>query len=151
MIFVEETFDEAFDDIQRLLKLHKEEVGMFGTDIPLAPDWVLYKNLAKMGVLNIITMRKQGKLIGYYISFITRHLHYDFKMSSNDILYIEKKYRGHAMSFFRFIQKHLKSKGIKIMSFSIKPILDFRKVAEYLGFELLEYNYFKRLDKWQEQ
>ena len=151
MIFAEETFKEVFEEIQELLKKHKEEIGMFGKDIELDPDWEMYKTLAEAGILNIITMRMRGHLLGYYISFIVRHLHYNVKVSSNDILYIEKGYRGHALSFFKYIQKNLKVKGIIIMSFNIKPIVDFRTVAEYLGFELLEYTYFKRLDKWQEQ
>jgi hypothetical protein len=143
--YQQESFDTVIDDIQGLLELHKNELCMFGEDIELNPNWSKYKELDKIGILNIITMRKNGILIGYYISIIFRHLHYNFTISCNDILYIVKKYRGHAMTFFRFIQKHLEDRGVKVMSFNIKPILDFRNVAEYLGFELLEYTYFKRL------
>lgn len=149
--YQQESFNSIINEIQDLLELHKEELCMFGEDIELSPSWSKYKELDEIGILNIITMRKDDQLIGYYISIIFRHLHYNFTISCNDILYIVKQYRGHAVAFFRFIQKYLKSKGVKVMSFSIKPILDFRNVAEYLGFELLEYTYFKRLDKWQEQ
>lgn len=150
MTFQEESYDEIYNDLQPLIKHQKGETGMFD-DIKLDPNWIMFKKLYEVGFLSILTIRKDKQLLGYYISFISRHPHYDMLVSENTLLYIVPKYRGVALKFFRFVQKHLKDKGVALMVYSIKEAKDFTPLAKRLGHELLEYKYFMRLDKWEKQ
>jgi len=147
MIFNVEDLIQIKDEIYPLLEENKKEVCVFGEDIPLDPDWSKYEVLNKAGILHTLTARSKGRLVGYYLAVVTRHLHYNFLMSDNDVLYMAPEARGIlAVEFFKFVENYMREFGVKIMSFSIKPHVDFRGMAEYLGFNLMEYIYMKRLN-----
>ena len=133
-----------FKTLMALLNDHKDELCLFPGAV-LQPDWRVYEQLSDMGKLVVITLRKDGEIIGYTINVLQRHMHYPFLYAVNDILYIKPGLRGHGIRLIKFTEKTLKEKGASFFTFSIKPHVDFRQVAEKLGYNLLEYQYFRRL------
>lgn len=94
-----ETIAVAWDTVDRLLgdgleemcALHYEEVAVDKSDIPLAPDWDEYRFLEKRGKLPWLSVRRQGRLIGYASYFIGFGLHYKLtKSGQNDLMFIER-------------------------------------------------------------
>jgi hypothetical protein len=151
MTFTRERLSEVQHDLDVLLPLHKDEVCMFGEDIVLDPDWQKYYTFDKLNMLHILTWREHGELVGYYITVVYRHLHYDFLVADNDVLFVHPKYRGpDVIKFFRYVDFYLKDLGCKVAITTVKPTIDYRPLAEFLGYKLLEYKYFKRMDKWPE-
>ena len=136
----------ALHSVDELLQIHKDEVNRFGDDIELDPDWKRYHILAELGILHIVTARDDlDETVGYCCTILTRHLHYDFKIAVNDIIFLTKPYRGYAIKLLRFVEDCLKRKGVNIHSIAIKPHLDFSPVVKRMGYELLEYQYFRRI------
>ena len=134
----------VFKELDGILQKHKEELCLF-PDTVLAPDWNVYRKLSRIGKLIVITARQENEIVGYTINIIQRHMHYPFLYGVNDILYMEPELRGHGIRLIKFTEKTLKEKGVSFFSLSIKPHVDFRKVVEKLGYNLLEYQYFRRL------
>lgn len=132
------------EQAEYLFKDHKEEVCLFG-DVALKPAWERYKNLEKLGQLAFISARKNNKIVGYTVNIVTRHLHYDFIMAVNDAIYLQKPYRGYGIRLLKATERLLKNVGAEFFSISVKPHVDYRPVLEKLGYNLLEYEYFRRL------
>ena len=121
-------------------------MSKFGDDIFLSPNWIMYEKLTQLGRFHAVTARKEDKtIVGYCSTIIARHLHYDFTMGVNDIIYLEPEYRGYGMKLIRFVDECLKRKGVKFVTIAIKPHLDFSPVVKRLGYELLESQYFRRI------
>ena len=135
---------DIFDEIATLLDAHKEELCLFD-NVKLNPKWEQYRRMADMGMLHVVFARDDGVLIGYVVNFIIDHMHYDFKMAANDILYMKPDYRGHGIRLIRFTEKCLKLRGVDIYTISIKPHVDFSPVLERFGYKHLESNYWRRL------
>jgi hypothetical protein len=132
-----ETFDQVVPDIHELIKLHYDEIALHKEAIPLDPDWDRYKNLENLDMLFIATVRDEGKLVGYSVFFITRHMHYNSTlMASNDILYLHPDYR-HGMSgikLIKFSESQLKKLNVTKVLWHIKFQKDFRKILYRMGY-----------------
>jgi hypothetical protein len=134
----------VFKELNDLLQDHKDEVCVF-PGVQLIPDWDTYAKLSDSGNLCVVTAKEDGVIVGYTINVISRHLHYPFLMAVNDIIYFKPEYRGHGLTLIRRTQQEVKLKGARFFSISVKPHIDFRPVLERMGYELLEYQYFRRL------
>lgn len=136
---------DHFSEIATLLDAHKEELCLFD-NVELAPKWDKYKMMADMNMLHAVFARTEtGELVGYTVEFVIEHMHYDFKMATNDILYLKPKYRGHGIRLIKFTENSLKKIGVDIYVMSIKPHVDFSQVIERFGYQHLESNYWRRL------
>ena len=144
--FVEADPTRVFKQIERLLQRHMDEVCMFGDDCMLAPDWVKYRQLSDMGMLNIVSARNEdGDMVGYCSDFIIRHMHYAFVMASNDAIYLLPEHRGVGGKLIKFVEKCLTDKGVRFYSIAIKPQIDFSPIVKRMGYKLMESHYYRRL------
>lgn len=91
-----EKFSDCYIEMQSLNKQHYEEVSAHkkhGFD--LRPDYQRYFIEQDKGGLLYITLRCKGELLGYWIGFIQRDLHYlDCNLCFQDIFFISLKARG---------------------------------------------------------
>ena len=140
--FQEETYSDVIEEIKPLLKLQWEEVCIFDKErISLKPNWKGYQLLADTKILHIITARDNQKLIGYYVSIITPHIHYmDVLVAENDIVYLDKKYRKGLTGYklIKFAVEQLKLK-VQIIILGMKAKQSFMPLAQRLGFKLADY------------
>lgn len=136
--YQEEKHSDVIDEIKPLLKLHWEEIGVFNK---LNPNWEWYQILEDKKVLHIITARDDQKLIGYYISIISPHIHYaNILIAENDILYLHKNYRKGLTGYklIKFAIEQLKTK-VQAIILSMKAEQSFMPLAQRLGFKLTDY------------
>lgn len=141
-----ETLDECLEETKPIFKKHYEEIAMYRDRIPLSPDYDKYYSLEEAGILHIITVRDCGKLIGYFWSIISPHLHYSTTISAvNDILYIDKKYRdkGIGQKMFEFAEEKLKELGVQTLAIHMKTSLPFDSLCVGMGYDYAERNYTK--------
>lgn len=91
-----ELFKNCYKEMMQLNKEHYEEISAHKKrNIPLNPEYERYFNLEDEGKLIYITLRHKGELMGYYIAFLMRDLHYkDCLRSFQDIFFISLKARG---------------------------------------------------------
>ena len=140
--YQEEKYFDIKEEIKPLLKLQWEEIGIFDKEqVSLNPNWDWYQILADKKNLHIITVRDEQKLIGYYISIITPHIHYkNTLIAENDILYLYKDYRKGLTGYklIKFAIEQLKVK-VQVIILSMKAKQSFFPLANRLGFKLTDY------------
>ena len=147
--FKVERLTDIIDELKPLLEQHWQEIAGYKDQFPLNPDYDKYRAMDSAGLVHAVTVREDGALIGYYISFVLRHLHYqDCLVAMNDILFIRKD-RRHGMTgsrMIRFAEKMLKEIGVNRMIMHVKVHHDFGRMLVKMGFTETEKNYEKLLN-----
>jgi GNAT superfamily N-acetyltransferase len=141
-----ETLNECLEELKPLLHKHYEEIAMYRDRIEFDPDYDAYYRLEEAGALHMVTVRDDGNIIGYYVSFIHHNLHYrQDKFAVNDILYVDEAYRGGTVAYkmLRYAEKALKDIGVSVMTIHMKTEFPFERLCEALGMDKAEYLYTK--------
>ena len=141
---VEKITEEFVEESRSLLEDHWEEIAMYKDKIVFDPDYDKYFQMDELAQLHIVTVRDEGVLVGYFISFVSPHPHYRNDLfASNDILFIKKEYRGSTVAYrmFKFAKKELKSLGVSVMLISMKAEFPFEELCEGLGMDKHEITY----------
>jgi hypothetical protein len=134
------------EELKPILQAHWEEIALYKDKIPLDPDYDKYLELNESGAIRVVTARDGEKLIGYFISTIQPHLHYQQDIYAiNDILYLDETYRGSdtALGLFMFAEEDLKALGVSVMIISMKVAKPFDALCEALGHTCVERTYSK--------
>lgn len=129
-----------------LIKEHWQEIAVNKDKIKLNPDWDAYEELEAAGKLKIFTARDNGKLVGYFVVFINRHIHYkDHIYACNDILFLKEEYRKGmtGVKLIKFAEKYLKDDGVSVFVVNTKVHKPFDPIMDRLGFNLVERVYSK--------
>lgn len=136
------------EEMAPLLECHWQEVAGHKEEIKLNPDFDKYKELANADALCCTTMRKDGKLVGYFICIVYPHIHYkETVMAFNDAVFILPEHRkgNAAFNMFKFAEDELRNMGVTKMVVNVKLVHDFGKLLERLGFSAFETVYDKIL------
>jgi len=144
--YQEESAKDCLEEIKPLIFTHWEEIALYKDKIDLNPDFDKYLLLDSLGMLHILTARDQGKLIGYFISFVQPNMHYkDSVFAINDILYIHPLYRKGSTGYklFKKAEVSLKEIGVDVIIIHAKVNNDFKPLMDKLEYERIEYNYSK--------
>lgn len=143
-----EKLDQCLEEMKPFLKKHYEEVFLYKEHIDLNPDYNTYYKFEEEGMLNTVIAREEGKLVGYFLSFIFKNPHYkDHYFASNDIIYVDPLLRktGVGYDMLKFAEKELKSKGVSVMAINMKVAKPFEGLCKALGMDKAEYVYTKYL------
>ena len=147
-MIAQELASEVWDEIMPLLKNHWQEIAHY-KDIPLDPDYSVYKQMEDMGALRVYTVRKEGKLIGYSAFFIRQHPHYkSSKQAVQDIIYVDPAHRGGVgRRLIKECDELLKAEGVQVVYQHVKAAHNFGPLLERMGYQMQDIIYSKRLDK----
>lgn len=133
-----EPYENALPELKELLPVHWLELALFQDRMPLMPQHAEYIARDRDGRLFLTTCRKDGELIGYYITLIHNSLHYDIPTATMDIIYmkIEFRSRGYAIRMIKFVEKELIKRGVQIWysGFKTRKPLGLDRALEHLGF-----------------
>ena len=142
-----ESLKDCLDEMKPLLEKHWEEIAHHKDKIKLNPNYEQYLSMEEMGLVHTCTVRDEGKLIGYFVSFIVPNLHYqDHLWAMNDILFLEPAYRGDGRTAFQllsFAEEMLIELGVSVIQLHMKIDFPFEPLAEACGYKKVEYNYSK--------
>ena len=136
-----ERFAEVIDEIKPLLTAHWLEIARHKDKIALNPDYEKYRLLDEGGMLHVVTVRKETKLVGYFVTFVVPHIHYkDHTMATNDILYVDPDYRGGTAAFkmFKYAETTLKDMGVTKLTVNMKSAHEFGSLLEHMGYKEIE-------------
>ena len=112
-----ETFADVIDEIQPLLREHWAELSLY-PDIPLDPDYEIYKALERLNQLSIYTVRLAGEMVGYAVYFTRKHHHYrTVTWAMSDVILVRKAHRnlGVGMALFDFLEQDLRARGADVI------------------------------------
>lgn len=148
MKFKSETLLESLEEAKPLLQKHWEEIAHY-KDIPLNPDYELYFQLEKIGVLKVFICRNdQYKILGYAVYVVRPNMHYKHSlMAMQDIIYLDPNGRGTGLFFLKWCDEQLKDMGCQVVFQHIKAAHNFGPALERIGYGLQDLIYSKRLDK----
>jgi GNAT superfamily N-acetyltransferase len=143
-----ESMVACFNELREIFEVHYIEIAENQDVIPLDPDWDRYADLDASDILLFITARKDTKLIGYFIGFITPHLHYKSTVvCATDIYYIQKDYRrtGCGSRLIELAIEMARDAGVVRFVMSAKVAHNLGTLLVRLGFTEFEHSYSRIL------
>lgn len=147
LTYQRESLNAVRDELMTPLIDHWREVAIDQETVPLSPHWEAYESLDRAGCLFVVTVRHEGKLVGYTCYVVSRGLHYDLKVASIDVFYVDSAYRSKAgIRLFREAEKILSAEGVQRVTSKVKLNHDVGGIFKHLGYEEIERVYLKRLN-----
>lgn len=141
-----EPFPPFLDEVKPLLPLHYEELALNKDKVPLDPQYNVYLARDAAGEVMVITLRRDGELVGYFVGFVAPGLHYRTCLTLQmDIFYIAPEHRGGtgALKLFRAVEREAKRRGIQRMFVGSKWHRDASRLFKALGYEMVEIYFSK--------
>ena len=141
-----EKWDDIMEELDLIFDDNWDETGIYQDKVELSPDYEKYLLLEELGALHTVTAREDDKLVGYYISVISPHLHYkEITHAVNDMLYLIKDYRKgrNALNMFKYAEEDLKNKGVSIITIGMRVDKPFDSLCKALGYTNEERVYSK--------
>ena len=145
-IITQEPLKDCIEEMKPLLAKHYEEVAFRKDKIAFNPDYDKYLSLDDLGLIHLVSVRKEGVLVGYYLSFLTFNPHYqDHLYAANDVLYVDEAHRGGTVAYrmFKYAEKSLKEYGVSVMSVHMKLKVPFDRLCLARDMEAVETIYMK--------
>lgn len=145
-----ESFEERLTELQELLPMHYRELALNQDKVPLSPQYHVYIERERRGELLFMTMRRAGRLVGYFIGFIAPGLHYSTCLTCTmDIFYVHPDVRAQGLPgarLFRAVERELRRRRVQRWFVGSKCKADASALFEFLGFERVEITYSKWLE-----
>jgi hypothetical protein len=132
---------------EKLVYEHWQELGL-DLDLEIAPNFEAMKQLESMGMFKVVTVREDGKLVGYLLAVVNTHLHYrnSPKMLIVDAYFVSPECRsGTGVKLVRFTENLAKELGAIKIYFSCKTHRDHSKLFISLGYRLSDYAFTRRI------
>lgn len=141
-----ETWHPFIEEIQPLLPLHYEELALNKDKVPLDPDYSIYDIIDEQGGLLVVSLRKEGAIVGYFIGILKPHLHYKTCLTlTMDIFWTHPDIRGGlaGVRLFRAVEAEAKRRGAQRLYYGSKLHKDCSKLFEFLKMKPVEKYYSK--------
>lgn len=136
-----EPWRPTIEHMMPLLPLHWEELALDKDKVPLQPQWHIYDERNARGELQIVVLREDGRIIGYYWGFIAPGLHYASCLTAQmDIFFVHPEHRnGRAGTIlFRAVERDLRRRGVQRWFVGTKLHRDCSALFKRLGFTPVE-------------
>ena len=141
-----ESFTELLGELKPLLPLHWEELALDKDKVPLDPQFDIYIRREAAGEVMMVTARRDGELVGYFIGFVAPGLHYKTCLTLiMDIFFIRPDARnGFAgVKLFKAVEKEARRRGVQRMIVGSKMHADASVLFERLNYLPVE-TYFSK-------
>lgn len=145
-----EAFSAVIDEAKPLLQRHWEELALNKESVPLDPDWRRYAALEAQGQLSVVTVRANGKLVGYSWMVVQPGLHYRGCLEARmDIFWLAPEHRGRmgGVRLFRAHEKELRRRGVQRVYTGSKLHKDSSRLFLALGYTPIEQWFSKMLSE----
>lgn len=104
-------------------------------DFQIEPDAKSFQMLEDNGSLVIVTLRDDGRLVGYVAGFAYAALHHKrITGGIGDSIYIEPEYRSYAAVVVERFEEELKKLGVQIIGWPVTPDGPIHKVLKARGY-----------------
>lgn len=144
-----EAWSDVVKDLKPLVALQYAEIALDQEDIQLDPNWSHYSALAQEGMLATITARCGNCLVGWHVSVVTRHPHYQSTLvAMQDLYYVLPQFRADVtlgLRLFRCMEDEMLKRGVKLMIGNTKCHLDRSPMFDRLGWRKTAITYSKVL------
>lgn len=142
------TIDEVLPHLGDLFVEHREELTTHKDLMKLNPDIETYYRLEDNGMLIVLGVFDNEEVVGYSTSIVTKNLHYqDLVYSNNDLLFLTKKYRNTkvGLELIRETERVCRDKGAKFHLCHAKENTTLSTLLPKLGYTVQDIIYSKEL------
>lgn len=136
-----ENLTERLEDLKPFFPMHWEELALNQKQVPLDPQYDVYLAKDAAGEMMLVTLRKAGELVGYFVGFVNPGLHYKTCLTlTMDIFYVLPEHRGDGggVILFKAVEAEAKRRGVQRMFVGSKMHKDASFLFEKLGYEPVE-------------
>lgn len=136
-----ENLTDSLEEMKPLFPIHWEELALNKDRVPLDPQYDVYLARDAAGGILYVTLRQDGKLVGYFVGFIAPGLHYQTCLTlTMDIYWTHPSIRGGtaAIRLFRTVEKEAKRRGVQRVVYGSKNHKDSSRLFGALGCEPIE-------------
>ena len=143
-----EEYGDVIDYLNNLSTTMTKETDLGHSYTPDV-DHDQFLDLEDLGLLHVVTARKDNEIVGFHISTIQNDIFYKtVKIAVVLFYYLDKKCRGNGGGFklFEFADNEFKNIGAERAVMSRKVHINNEKLFTKLGYNLIEANYEKYYD-----
>lgn len=136
-----ESLTERLEDLKPFFPLHWEELALNQKQVALDPQYGVYLAKDAAGEVMLVTLRKAGEIVGYFVGFVGPGLHYKSCLTlTMDIFYVVPEHRGDGGGFvlFKAVEAEARRRGVQRMFVGSKMHKDASFLFEKLGYEPVE-------------
>lgn len=138
------------EEMKALFPLHYEELALNQDKVPLDPQWHAYTAKEDAGQTVYVTLRENGQLLGYIVTFVAPGLHYQSCLTAHmDILFVRPDRRTAAargvLMMMDTLEAELRRRGVQRWFMGTKLHKDIGAIFRRKGFEPVETTYTKWL------
>jgi hypothetical protein len=140
-----ERLQDTLEELKPLFVPHFHELGLDQDKAPLDPQYGVYLEREAAGQVLLVVMREAGKVIAYFVGFVSPGLHYQQTLTLQmDIFWLHPDYRdgdsleqleSHmvALELFQTVRDEAKRRGVQRWFVGSKLHKDASRVFEELG------------------
>lgn len=124
------------DESAALLPRHWDELTLEPRG-PFAMDWQRYEALDSIGALSLVTMREDGRLVGYSTMIVATAMHSRTSLEAYmDFFWVAPEARGHmgGLRLFRTQERELKRRGVQRMNVGSRLHKDASRLFAAMGY-----------------
>ena len=130
-------------DGKDIFKVHYVELALHKDAMPMGLDSAVYLDMERRGCLLVLTARRDGTLVGYYVAIVIAHHPHNKdggKVSTCDMFYLLPTSRrgGAGARLLMFAEKELKRCGVVKASMSTKKHFENGELLDALGWEVTD-------------
>ena len=121
--FAWERFGQISQECLPLFRRHWKEIALHQEHVPLDPDWERYFAYDLANILNVLTVRDNGVLVGYVFLLVSPHLHYiSTRWAVSDMFWLDPAYRfgWTGVKMLKKAEEGMRARGVKVFQWSIK-------------------------------
>jgi len=148
VIYQLELYRDIIEELKELYIPFFNEVDIY----PEAPtpnvDHDKFIDIESGDMLQVVTARVDGSLVGFHISVVTNDIFYKDILTASVTHYFlleDNRGKGNGTRMFAFADESFKDKGVKRIFMSRKIYINNEKLFEKLGYTELESNYTKAI------
>ena len=141
-----EPWSKFVKDAVELFPAHWEELALNKDKVPLSVQHDVYLAYEAAGQTLVVTLRQKGRLVGYFVGFVSPALHYSTCLTLQmDIFWTHPDIRGRmeGVKLFRAVEAEAKRRGVQRIFYGSKLHKDASRLFEYLKMEPVEVYYTK--------
>jgi GNAT superfamily N-acetyltransferase len=132
-----EKWSSAVEEMRPLWEQHYSEIAYDQAEIPFFLNEAFYLAAETSGILLFVTVRDNGKLIGYSKNLLSRHPHHASSLFCfNDSYFILPEYRQGwiGVHLFRYAEDRMREAGVKKAVVSTQDNMDRGSVFKRLRY-----------------
>ena len=144
-----EPLSERLEELKPHFPAHYDSLSLHKGRHPLDPQYGTYLERDRRGEALLVTLRRDGALVGYFVGFVAPGLHYRTCLTLTlDIFWIAPAHRGGtgALRLFRAVEREARRRGVHLWFQGSKLHQDSGRLFQALGFQPVETYWAKWLD-----